>query len=111
MHKLISTAALISVVLIGGCATRSGGVVEIDTDTYKVDGAGRFADYSSSAIRSRLYEDAYKHCAAKNRLMVPVNSASDDASAELQFRCLARNEARLPSASAPRFDSVTQNLR
>ncbi|MGZ8993278.1 MAG: hypothetical protein ACXW16_04610 [Burkholderiaceae bacterium] len=101
MHKLITTAALISVVLIAGCATSSGGIVEIGTDTYKVGSAGRFADYSSSAIKSRLYEDAYRHCAAKNRLMVPVNPGSAEASNELQFRCLARNEARVPSAPAP----------
>ena len=100
MHKLITTAALISVVLVAGCATRPGGIVEIGTDTYKVDSAGRFADYSSSAIKSRLYEDAYKHCAAQNRLMVPVNSASSNAS-ELQFRCLPRNQAHLPNAPAP----------
>ena len=75
MHKLMTTAALISVVLVTGCATRPDGIVEIGTDTYKVGSPGRFADYSSSAIKSRLYEDAYKHCAAKNRLMVPVNSA------------------------------------
>lgn len=100
MHKLITTAALISVVLVAGCATRPGGIVEIGTDTYKVDSVGRFADYSSSAIKSRLYEDAYKHCAAQNRLMVPVNAASSNAS-ELQFRCLPRNQAHLPSAPAP----------
>ena len=100
MHKLMTTATLIFVVLIAGCATRPGGIVEIGTDTYKVASAGRFADYSSSAIKSRLYEDAYKHCAAQNRLMVPVNSASSNAS-ELQFRCLPRNQAHLPSAPAP----------
>ena len=33
MHKLMTTAALISVVLIAGCATRPGGIVEIGTDT------------------------------------------------------------------------------
>ena len=101
MRKLMTIAALISVVLIAACATSPDGIVEAGTDTYKVGSAGRFADYSSSAIKSRLYEEAYKHCAAKNRLMVPVNSPSADASAELQFRCLARNEARLPSAPAP----------
>ena len=100
MHKLMTTATLIFVVLIAGCATRPGGIVEIGTDTYKVDSAGRFADYSSSAIKSRLYEDAYKHCAAQNRLMVPVNSGSSNVS-ELQFRCLPRNQAHLPSAPAP----------
>ena len=100
MHKLMTTAALISVALVTGCATRSDAIVEIGTDTYKVGSAGRFADYSSSAIKSRLYEDAYKHCAAQNRLMVPVNSASVNAS-ELQFRCLPRNQAHLPSAPAP----------
>ena len=100
MHKLMTTAALISVVLVTGCVTRPDAIVEIGTDTYKVGSAGRFADYSSSAIKSRLYEDAYKHCAAQNRLMVPVNSASSNAS-ELQFRCLPRNQAHLPSAPAP----------
>ena len=100
MHKLITTAALISVGLIAGCATRPDGIVETGADTYKVNSAGRFADYSSSAIKSKLYEEAYKHCAAQNRLMVPVNSASSNAS-ELQFRCLPRNQAHLPSAPAP----------
>ena len=100
MQKLMTVTFVISLGLIAGCATRPGGIVEIGTDTYKVDSAGRFADYSSSAIKSRLYEDAYKHCAAQNRLMVPVNSASSNAS-ELQFRCLPRNQAHLPNAPAP----------
>lgn len=100
MHTPMTTAALMSVVLIAGCATSPDGIVEIGTDTYKVGSAGRFADYSSSAIKSRLYQDAYKHCAAKNKLMVPVDSAAANTS-ELQFRCLARNEAHLPSAPAP----------
>lgn len=103
MQKLMTTAALISLVLIAGCATSTDGIVEIGTDTYRVSSLGRFADYSSSALKARLYQDAYKHCAARNRIMVPATNGASatNAPTELQFRCLARNEARLPGAPAP----------
>lgn len=104
MQKLMTTAALICLGLIAGCATTStDGIVEIGPDTYKVGSLGRFADYSSSALKARLYQDAYKHCAAKNRIMVPVNSQNSASATnpdEVKFRCLARNEANLPSAPA-----------
>jgi hypothetical protein len=107
MQKLTTTIALISLILIAGCATSTDGIVEIGTDTYKVGNLGRFTDYSSSALKARLYQDAYKHCAAKNRLMVPINGAGQNpasatnAATELQFRCVARSEANLPSAPVP----------
>jgi hypothetical protein len=107
MQKLLTTAALTSLVLIAGCATSTDGIVEIGPDTYRVGALGRFADYSSSALKAKLYQDAYKHCAAKNRIMVPAtNDGQSSASAtnppaEVQFRCIARNEANLPSAPVP----------
>ena len=106
MQKLLTTIALTSVALVAGCATSTDGIVEIGPDTYRVGALGRFSDYSSSALKARLYQDAYRHCAAKNRIMVPATSGENSASAthapaEVQFRCLARNEAHSPNTSAP----------
>ncbi len=76
MQKLMAATVLISFGLIAGCAstTSADGIVEIGPDTYRVGNLGRFTDYSSSALKARLYQDAYRHCAAKNKLMVPSNA-------------------------------------
>lgn len=101
MHKLVAATLLISLSLIAGCATTpsADGVVEIGPDTYRVGNHGRFADYSSSALKARLYQDAYRHCAAKNKLMVPSNQGSTPGtdSSEMQFQCVARSQAHSPS--------------
>lgn len=102
MQTFAAAAALVSISLLAGCATGTDGVVEIGPDTYMVGGLGRFTDYSSSAVKARLYQDAAKYCTARNRVMVPVNSVGQDsgfgtyASAEVQFRCLAPGDPRLP---------------
>ena len=97
MSKLITAAALICVVPLIGCATSSDPIVKVGADNYKVGAAGRFADYSNSAIKSKLYEEAYKHCAAQNRIMAPVNAGQtlSNNPPEMQFRCVARNQAEL----------------
>ena len=103
MHKL-TTVTLSFLVLIAGCATSTGsdGIVEIGPDTYRVASHGRFKDYTSSALKARLYQDAYRHCAAKNKLMVPSNaesqnSASGAQSSDMQFQCVTRNQASTPA--------------
>ncbi len=103
MQKL-TAITLISIGLIAGCATGTGsdGIVEIGPDTYRVASHGRFKDYSSSALKARLYDDAYRHCAAKNKLMVPSNgvnqsSASGAQSSDMQFQCVTRNQASAPA--------------
>ena len=103
MHKL-ATVSLSCLVLIAGCATGTGsdGIVEIGPDTYRVASLGRFKDYTSSALKARLYQDAYRHCAAKNKLMVPSNaenqnSASGAQSSDMQFQCVTRNQASAPA--------------
>ncbi len=105
MQKLIAVTFVMSLGLLAGCATSTGsdGIVEIGPDTYRVASLGRFADYSSSALKARLYQDAYRHCAAKNKLMVPSNqsSAPGTQSSDMQFQCVARSQAHSPSASAP----------
>lgn len=68
---------------------------------YMVGGLGNFTDFSSSGAKARLYKDASKYCADRNRVMLPMNSTGKDsgfgtyASAEIQFRCLPPADPRL----------------
>lgn len=104
MQKLFAVTLVTSLGLISGCATGTGsdGIVEVGPETYRVSSHGRFKDYTSSALKARLYQDAYKHCAAKNKLMVPSNaenqnSASSAQSSDMQFQCVTRNQASAPA--------------
>ena len=104
MHKFTAATVLICLGLIAGCATapNADGIVEIGPDTYRVGNFGRFTDYSSSALKARLYQDAYRHCAAKNKLMVPQNTAnqspaSGTQTSDMQFQCVARSQASAPA--------------
>jgi hypothetical protein len=101
MHKLIAVFVLTCLASLVGCATSNEEIVKVGPDTYKMGNLGRFKDYSSGALKARLYEDAYKHCAAQNRIMVPTNAAQNAASAPagMQFRCVARNDANLSRAN------------
>ena len=104
MQKLIAVTLLTSLGLIAGCATSTGsdGIIEVGPETYRVASHGRFKDYSSTALKARLYQDAYRHCAAKNKLMVPSNaenqnSASGAQSTDMVFQCVTRNQASAPA--------------
>ena len=87
---------------IGGCATTgTDGIVPIGPDLYMVGGLGKFTDFSSSAVKARLFQDASKYCANIGRVMLPENSTGKDsgygtyASAEIQFRCLLPTDPRV----------------
>ncbi len=88
------TAAVLLASLTSGCTTGTSGVVQIGPDHYMLGGLGKFTDFSSSGVKARLYEDAYRYCNQMNRTMVPANSTGKDsafgqyASAEIQFYCL-----------------------
>ena len=105
MQKLIAVILMMFLGLIAGCASNTGsdGIVEIGPDTYRVGSLGRFQDYSSSALKARLYQDAYRHCAAKNKLMVPSAGAGQGSASaqpsEVQFQCVARSQATAPAAT------------
>lgn len=95
-------AAITVACLAGGCATTgTDGVVPIGPDLYMVGGLGRFTDFSSSAVKARLFQEASKHCVDMGRVMLPANSVGKDsglgtyASAEVQFRCLLPSDPRL----------------
>ncbi|SDE01770.1 hypothetical protein SAMN05216345_1333 [Cupriavidus sp. YR651] len=95
MRKELRLAMLASMVLMG-CATGTDGVVQIGPDLYMIGGLGKFTDYSASAVKARMFQEAAKYCADQGRVMSPVNSTGKDsgigtyASAEVQFQCLAR---------------------
>ena len=97
MQKIAAALLAISVTcLAAGCATGTDGVVPIGPDLYMIGGLGKFTDFSSSSVKARMFQDASKFCADQGRVMAPVNSAGQDsgygtyASAEVQFRCLAK---------------------
>lgn len=93
---------LLACFLVTGCATTSTkGVVEIGPDTYMIGGLGKFTDFSGSAVKARLYEQAAEFCKSKGRVMVPINSTAHDsdfaqyASAEIQFLALLPDDSRV----------------
>lgn len=102
MRMIAAASCLALVVLVAGCATGTDGVVQMGPDMYMIGGQGKFTDYSGSAVKARFYQDAAKYCQAKNRVMLPANSTGQDAgfgtyaSAEVQFRCVAADDPRLP---------------
>ena len=95
MKALGSITTVVGIIVcICGCATGTGGVVQIGPDTYMIGGLGKFTDFSGSAVKARLYQQAAEFCRSKGGVMVPVNSTAEDskpgqyASAEIQFRCV-----------------------
>lgn len=97
MHRRQKYLSLAILCGLAACATTgTDGVVEIGPDMYMVGGQGKFTDFSGSAVKARFFEQASKYCAQKGRTMVPLNSTGQDsgygtyASAEVQFRCVAK---------------------
>ncbi len=94
--RIFFTAASI-VILSVGCASGSGGVVQIGPDMYMLGGQGNYTDLSGSAVKARFFQEAARYCAAKNRVMQPLASTGQDAgigtyaSAEVQFRCTPKS--------------------
>ena len=93
LRSLTSVVAI--VVCICGCATTgTNGVVQIGPDTYMIGGLGRFTDFSGSAVKARLYQQAAEFCRSKGGEMIPLNSTAQDskpgqyASAEIRFKCV-----------------------
>jgi hypothetical protein len=102
MRQGFKKVALVLSTALVGCATGTDGVVAMGPDMYMIGGQGKFTDYSGSAVKARFFEDAGKYCRSKNRVMLPMNSTAKDsgfgtyASAEVQFRCVAADDPRLP---------------
>lgn len=100
-RAVIAASCAAALAAMTGCATTgTDGIVQIGPDMYMVGGLGKFTDFSSSGVKGRLYQDATKFCAEKNKAMLPVSSAGKDsgygtyASAEIQFRCVMADDAK-----------------
>jgi hypothetical protein len=101
-QAIVIRALRIGVVcLLSACAGwGTKGVVSIGPDLYMVGRLGKFTDFSSSAVKARLFQEADQFCKAKDRVMVPVASTGKDsdlgtyASAEVQFSCLLASDPR-----------------
>lgn len=80
--------------LVGCATTGTEGVVQVGPDQYMIGSLGKFTDFSGSAVKARLYQEAGKFCADKGRILSPINSTGQDsglgtyASAEVHFRCV-----------------------
>jgi len=91
---LLPAMMLLSFSGLAGCATGTGGVVEIGPNLYMLGGLGNFTDFSSSAVKARMFQEGSKFCATKGKQLEPVSSTGKDsgygtyASAEVQFRCI-----------------------
>jgi len=100
MNKALISIAVFSVIATGCAATNtSGGVLPIGPDMYMISIQGGTLDHSGTVLKAKLYQEASKFCTDKDRVMVPVNSVSQDAllnyaSAEVQFRCLSKDDPR-----------------
>jgi hypothetical protein len=100
MNKAVISIAILSAG-VSGCASTitSGGVLPIGPDMYMLSIQGGTLDHSGNALKAKLYPVAAKFCADKDRVMVPMNSTSQDAglnysNAEVQFRCLLKDDPR-----------------
>lgn len=98
MRSIVTATVLVFSSFVTGCATGTDGVVQIGPDIYMIGGLGKYTDFSSSAVKARLYKDAAKYCSEKNMVMYPINSTGRDsgpgtyASAEIQFRCITPDD-------------------
>jgi hypothetical protein len=90
MKALRSLTTVVGIVVcICGCATTgTNGVVQIGPNTYRIGGLGNSTDFSGSDVKARLYQEAAEFCRKKGGVMVPLNSTGQDASAEIQFKCV-----------------------
>lgn len=95
-------AFIVVLFVLSGCATTgTNGVVKIGPDLYMLGGLGNFTDFSSSGVKARFFQEGSAFCEKQGRVMQPVNSTGQDsgfgtyASAEVQFRCLAKDDLRV----------------
>lgn len=88
--------AALACLCLAGCA--SSGVIQTDPDTYMISKTGAGGIFSSgAAVKADLYTEANAFCAGKGMVVETVNATAKNAipfarmnSAELQFRCVAR---------------------
>jgi hypothetical protein len=98
--RYVFTVTLLFALVTSGCS--STGVVPIDRDTYMVAKTSAACGFrSADGTKAKLYREANKFCAKKNRSIETVEVTGRDgipfarcASAELRFRCVGKDSQR-----------------
>lgn len=98
--RLLSTAAILGL-LVAACASISStGVVPIGNDTYMVSATGPRG--TESDMRAVAFKEASAHCVALKKELFPISVKGNrhvsfvrNAEAEVQFRCLAADDPAL----------------
>ena len=98
---LLSFAALCGCATTGASTGADGllkidGPIQIGDGLYKLGGPGNTTDSSGTAVKVRFMQQATTFCSSRGLAMVPGKSTTKDASAgarasaEIQFRCIAK---------------------
>lgn len=89
------TCAIALMAALAGCA--SSGIVPTGQDTYIVSKAGAGGGFTSgSTVKAAVYVEANEFCAKSSKFVEKISDNSTEAafgkfpSAELQFRCVAK---------------------
>jgi hypothetical protein len=80
--------------MLAGCIGGTSGVAVLGPNHYLIGDTGGLLDFSSSAVRVKIYQDAAQYCSSMGKKMTTINSRARDsgyaqfATAELQFSCI-----------------------
>ena len=102
---------LSAVIILSGCASE---VVPIGKDSYMIAKDGSFTTFGGGAVKAELYKEAHAFCQKQNKQLQPLSAQSRDsgygryANAELQFRCLAENDAEFTRPNIEKEDLTIQ---
>jgi len=98
--------SIVLVMLLGGCA--SSGVVPIGKDTFMISDKASNGYTPAGSLKANIYREGAAYCANQGKEFQPLHEQWVEgvpnswkwASAEIQFRCLDKND---PELSRPRM--------
>ena len=96
MKKIKLLLVILGAGSLAGCLSGGGteGVAAIGPNHYLIGGLGSLTDFSSSAVKVKIYREAAQYCSSIGKTMSTISSTSRDsgyaqyATAELQFSCI-----------------------
>lgn len=91
----------LALILLAGCGTTTMAPVPAGPDTYLISNKNSDGSISGGEMLAALYKEANGYCAAQNRKLLTVTSASTSGAAfrppssTLTFQCLPEGDPRL----------------
>lgn len=108
VKKLLMSLASLS---IWGCS--SSGPVPMGKDTYLMTKTGFAAFGSAGSLKAEVYKEAYAFCQKEGKEFQPIRERAvehvmdrNDASAEVQFRCLPKDDPEFQRPNLERSPDV-----